>query len=379
MKIIIAMDSFKGSMSSVEATEVVRKVCKKIIPKAKVISFPLADGGEGTIEVIKRLIGGRYKEVIVSDPLGRKIKAKYLKKGKIAFVEMAKASGLILLDENEKNPLWTTTFGTGEIIKDAVFSDCKKIYLCVGGSATNDGGTGALTALGIKFIDRKGRKIYPGKGKDLFEISKVDTSKLSQRIKKCEFVILSDVKNPLYGKRGASYVYAPQKGASKKDVEFLDRGLRNYAKIIKKYTGKDVSKTEGSGAAGGICAGFVSFLNAKIISGIDFILNKGKFEEKIKKADIVITGEGRIDTQTFYGKSLSRIFSFSEKYNIPVVVFAGEVDEKVYKKFNPEKIVIFSILPSIVSKEEAMKKGKSFLKIKSEQIFKVLKWEKVRT
>jgi len=376
MKIIIAMDSFKGSMTSVEATEVVEKSCRKIIPKAKIISFPLADGGEGTVEVIKRLIGGKYEEVIVSDPLGRRIKAKYLKKEKVAFVEMAKASGLILLNENEKNPLFTTTFGTGEIIKEAVFSDCKKIYLCVGGSATNDGGIGALTALGIKFFNKKGEKIYPGKGKDLVEISKVDTSELSERIKKCEFIILSDVKNPLYGEKGAAYVYAAQKGAGEKEVEFLDKGLRNYTKIIKKYTGKDVSKIEGSGAAGGICAGFISFLNAKITSGIDFILNKGKFEEKIRKVDVAITGEGRIDTQTFYGKSLSRIFSFSEKYNIAVIVFAGEVDEKVYKRFNSDKIVIFSILPTIVSKKEAMKKGKNFLKVKSEQIFKVLKWKK---
>ncbi len=379
MKIIIAMDSFKGSMTSVEATEIVGNVCKKIILEAEVVPFPLADGGEGTIEVIKRLIGGRYKEVIVSDPLGRKIKAKYLKKGKVAFVEMAKASGLILLEENEKNPLWTTSFGTGELIKDAVFSNCKKIYLCVGGSATNDGGIGALTALGIKFFNKNGKKIYPGKGKDLFEISKVDTSELSERIKKCEFVILSDVKNPLYGEKGAAYVYAAQKGAGKKEIKFLDNGLRNYAKIIKKYTGKDVSKIEGSGAAGGICAGFISFLNAKITSGIDFILNTGKFEEKIKKTDIVITGEGKVDAQTFYGKSVSRIFSFSEKYNIPVIVFSGEVDEKVYEKVNSNQIVIFSILPAVVPKEEAMKKGKNFLKIKSEQIFKILKWAKVKT
>jgi len=378
MKIIIAMDSFKGSMTSVEATEVVKKICVKIIPEAKVVSFPLADGGEGTVEIIKNLIGGRYKEVIVSNPLGRRIKAKYLKKGKVAFVEMAKASGITLLKEKEKNPLFTTTFGTGELIKDAVFSNCEKIYLCVGGSATNDGGIGALTALGIKFFNKKGEKVYPGKGKDLIEISKVDSSELNERIKKCEFIILSDVKNPLYGEKGAAYVYAAQKGAGEKDIKFLDEGLRNYAKIIKKYTGKDISKIKGSGAAGGISAGFISFLNAKITSGIDFVLNTGKFEGKIKKADIIITGEGKVDTQTFYGKSLSRIFSLSEKYNIAVIVFAGEVDEKVYKKFNSEQIVILSILPAIVSKEDAMKNGKSFLKIKSEQIFKVLKWAKVR-
>jgi len=267
MKIIIAMDSFKGSMTSIEATNIVEKSCYKIIPKAKISSFPLADGGEGTLEVIKRLIGGKYKEIIVSDPLGRRIKAKYLKKGRTAFIEMAKASGLILLKENEKNPLFTTSFGTGELIKEAVFSNCKKIYLCVGGSATNDGGIGTLIALGIKFFNKKGEKIYPGKGRDLVEISKIDTSELSEKMKDCEFIILSDVENPLYGKKGAAYVYATQKGAREKDVEFLDKGLKNYAKVIKEYTGKDVGKIKGSGAAGGICAGFISFLNAKIISG----------------------------------------------------------------------------------------------------------------
>ena len=349
---------------------------KKIFPYAKTTLFPLADGGEGTLEVIERLIGGEKKGVFVSDPLGRKIKAEYLKKGKDGFVEMAKAAGLILLKEKEKNPLKTTTFGVGQIIKKAIENGCKRIYLGVGGSSTNDGGIGALSALGIRFFRKDGSLIYPGTGKDLIEIEKVDISGLSENVIKCKFIILSDVRNPLYGKKGASYVYAKQKGADEKAVEFLDRGLKNYAYVIEKFTGKKVSKIKGAGAAGGISAGFLAFLNAEIKSGVETILKMGSFEEKIKKVDLLITGEGKIDRQTFYGKPLYILFNLTEKYRIPTIALCGTVDEEVYKILNSNLISIMSILPGLVDYKDAMKKAKYYLRIKTEQILKILKYGK---
>ena len=374
MNILIAPDTFKGSLSSIEAGEIIKSGVKKIFPSAKTILFPLADGGEGTLDVIEKVIGGERKRVSVSDPLGRKIKAEYLKKGENCFVEMAKAAGLTLLKEKERDPLKTTTFGVGQIIKKAIEDGCKRIYLGVGGSATNDGGIGALTALGIKFFRKDGSLIYPGTGKDLIEIVKVDTSELHKNTVKCKFIILSDVKNPLYGKKGASYIYAKQKGADEKTVEFLDRGLKNYACVIEKFTGKKVSKIEGAGAAGGISAGFLAFLNAEIKSGAETILKMGNFKEKIKKADLLITGEGKIDKQTFYGKTLQILFNLAEKYRIPTIALCGTVDEEIYKILDSNMISIISILPGLVDYRDAMKKAKYYLRIKTEQIMKILKW-----
>ncbi|HOK56385.1 MAG TPA: glycerate kinase [bacterium] len=373
MKIIVAPNSFKGCLTSIEVTEIIEKEIKKILPSSEIIKFPLADGGDGTLEVLKSLIGGKYIEIEATDPLRRKIKTKYIKKNNVAYIEMAKISGLALLKENEKNPLKTTTFGLGEIIIDAIDKGCKKIYIGVGGSATNDGGTGALTAIGFRFINKNGKIIYPGKGEDLLGINKIEYPENYEKLKKIEFTILSDVKNPLYGKNGAAYVYAFQKGANESMVEILDNGLRNYAKVIKKYTGIEINKVEGSGAAGGIVAGFVSFLKSKVISGIEFILKIGNFEEKIKKADIIITGEGKIDTQSFFGKAVGVILKYSEKYKITVIVLAGIVDEKIYRFLKSPYISIFSIVPGPVPLKDSIENSKKYLEIRTREILKLLK------
>jgi len=373
MKIVVAPNSFKGCLKSTDIVKIIEKEIKKIIPSAEIIKFPIADGGDGTLEVLKNIVGGKYIEIEAHDPLGRKIKTKYLIKEKTAFIEMAKISGLALLKENEKNPLKTTTYGLGEIIIDAINNGCGKIYVGVGGSATNDGGIGFLTAIGFKFIDKSGNIIYPGKGEDLLKIKKIEYPKNYKELKKIKFIVLSDVENPLYGKNGASYVYGPQKGADIEMVKLLDKGLRHYAKLIKKYTGIEVNKIKGSGAAGGISAGFISFLNAEIFSGIKEILKIGKFEEKIKNANLIITGEGKIDKQSFYGKAVGEIIKYSEKYKIPTIVLAGIVDENVYKFFKNDFISIFSIVPGSVSVEESIKNAKKYLKIKINQILKILK------
>jgi len=373
MKILIAPDSFKESLSSLEIAEVMEKCVLKTLPEAKPILFPIADGGEGTLLVLYRILGGDLKEEKVMGPLGKEVKAKWLKKGKDAFIEMAQSSGLSLLKQEERNPLNTTTFGLGQLIKKAFESKCENFYIGIGGSATNDGGIGALSALGVKFYNRNNKLIYPGTGKDLLEIKKVDFADIKKFLLK-NFIILSDVRNPLYGSEGASYVYAPQKGANSKDVFLLDKGLRNYANVVKRYTGKDISKLKGAGAAGGVGGGFYAFLNGKILSGIHTILSIGKFEEKIKKADLLLTGEGKIDSQIKYGKTLGVIFNLVKKYKIPTIAFAGIVERQVYNFIKSHLISIVSISSGITNIEESIKNAKELLEIKVQQVLKIYKF-----
>ncbi|HOL22311.1 MAG TPA: glycerate kinase [bacterium] len=373
MKIIIAPASYKGSITNIEAADIIKKVCHKVFPSAELIIFPLADGGEGTIDVVKELTGGRFFFEYVSGPLGRKIKANWLKKGEVAYIEMAQAAGLTLLKERERNPLKTTTYGVGELIKKAVVRGCKKIFIGVGGSATNDGGIGALTSLGIRFFNGEGKFIYPGSGKDLIKIRKIDISGVMPELKRCEFTVLSDVKNPLYGKEGAAFVYAPQKGASSSDVRILDKGLRNYNRVVKKATGIDMNEVKGAGAAGGIAGGLAAFLNAGVVSGIRTVLQMGRFEERLKGSDLLITGEGRIDVQTIYGKSIGVVTGLCRRYGIPVVILAGSVEECVYRNKSLRDAIILSIVPGVVSLEDAIKNGKRFLYSTTEQVLKMLK------
>lgn len=372
MKIVICPNSFKGALTSLEISSIIAKEIKKFIPSSEIIKFPIADGGDGTLEVLKNLIGGKYIKTFAKDPLGREIETKYLKKESIAYIEMAKISGLALLKENEKNPMETTTYGLGELIKDAIKRKCKKIFIGVGGSATNEGGIGALTALGFKFIDKNGNILYPGKGRNLISIEKVEYPEEYENLKKVKFTILADVNNPLYGKNGASFVYGRQKGATEKMIKILDDGLRHYAKIIKKYTGIQVNKIKSSGAAGGIVAGFVSFLSADVVSGIEEILNLGSFESKIKDANLIITGEGKIDKQTFYGKGVGIILNYSIKYKIPTVVLAGKIEEEIYKFTNNPYISLFSIVQGPVSLEESIRKTRKYIKTKIREILKLI-------
>ncbi|MCM8771746.1 MAG: glycerate kinase [Candidatus Omnitrophica bacterium] len=372
MKIVICPNSFKGALTSLEISSIIAKEIKKFIPSSEIIKFPIADGGDGTLEVLKNLIGGKYIKTFAKDPLGREIETKYLKKESIAYIEMAKISGLALLKENERNPMETTTYGLGELIKDAIKRKCKKIFIGVGGSATNEGGIGALTALGFKFIDKNGNILYPGKGRNLISIEKVEYPEEYENLKKVKFTILADVNNPLYGKNGASFVYGRQKGATEKMIKILDDGLRHYAKIIKKYTGIQVNKIKSSGAAGGIVAGFVSFLSADIVSGIEEILNLGSFESKIKDANLIITGEGKIDKQTFYGKGVGIILNYSIKYKIPTVVLAGKIEEEIYKFTNNPYISLFSIVQGPVSLEESIRKTRKYIKTKIREILKLI-------
>ncbi|MDD3726592.1 MAG: glycerate kinase [Candidatus Ratteibacteria bacterium] len=373
MKIIIAPTSYKGSITNVEAADIMKAASRRVFPSAKLIIFPLADGGEGTLDVIKKIAGGSFVFEDISGPLGRRIKGRWLKKGDTGWIEMAQAAGLTLLKEKERDPLKTTTYGVGELIKGAVLSGCRKVYICVGGSATNDGGIGALTALGVRFFDRGGKVIYPGRGKNLIEIKDIDTSRIIPQLKKCKFKVLSDVENPLYGRYGAAYVYASQKGATDRDIEILDKGLRNYNKIVKKVTGVDMNSIGGSGAAGGIAGGFTAFLGAEIVSGIRTILKMGGFESKIKGADILLTGEGRTDVQTIYGKAIGVVMEICKRHRVPVVILTGSVDDAVYRNKSFKDAIILSIVPKVVSLHEAMKRGKEFLYYTTEQVLRIYK------
>ena len=324
MRILIAPDKFKGSLEALEVCHAVEEGIKLAFPDAKTISIPLADGGEGTARILTEYTQGRFPSVLVNDPLGRKIVAEYgiSGDGKTAFIEMATASGLLLLSKDEYNPLLTSTFGTGELISDALDNGVDKIILGIGGSATTDGGIGMAEALGYKFYDAEGRRLMPN-GESMSKIASIHTQNKDKRLQSLEVVVACDVKNPLYGQSGAAYVYGPQKGADKIDVEKLDRGLRNLSKIASHTFGTAVAHLPGAGAAGGLGAGALWFLNATLEEGVGIVMEQTGIEEEIKTVDLIITGEGKVDEQTLQGKVIKGLADLCGKYNAPLAVLCG--------------------------------------------------------
>ncbi len=326
-KIVIASDSFKGSLTSSQVADAVCEGVKLVYPEAEVIKINVADGGEGTTEAILDSIEGQHVTLNVCDPLGRKIQASYglIDNGLTAVIETAAASGLTLLSPEERNPLLTSTFGTGEMIADALRRGCRKFMIGLGGSATNDGGMGMLSALGYRFMDSEGNTLKDC-GDSLNLIESIDDFKVLKEIAQCEFLIACDVNNPLYGPEGAAYVFAPQKGADREMVQKLDDGLKNLAKQVETFTRKDISSIPGSGAAGGLGAAFIAFTNCRIIRGIDMVLDAIKFDELIAGADLIITGEGKIDKQTAMGKVPFGILKRTEVQGIKTIAIGGIVE-----------------------------------------------------
>ena len=341
-KIIIASDSFKGSLTSLEvaraAEEGVKMVkdanemeyaekTKRDCGECDIRCIEIADGGEGTGATLTRVLGGDVVNTIVSDPLGRKIEATYgiatISGQKTAIMEMAQASGLTLLKPSERNPLLTSTHGTGEMILDALNRGCRKFLIGIGGSATNDGGTGMLEALGFKFIDSNGRPMTGMCGGNINRIARIIPPLL---LEEAEFIIACDVDTPFCGREGAAEVFGPQKGATPEEVVLLEDGMQSLNNIIKRDYGIDLSSIKGTGAAGGLGGAFHAFLNGRLQSGIAVVLDAIGFEEQIKDADLIITGEGRIDSQTCRGKVISGITSVAAKYGVPVIAIAGIVD-----------------------------------------------------
>ena len=377
MKIIIAPDSFKGSLSAVEVADIIEKEIKKVLPKVRIKKFPLADGGEGTVETLVNVTRGKIIHCSVKDPLGRKIRSFFgiLGDKKTAVIEMASASGLPLLSLKERNPLITTTYGTGELIKEALEWGCRKIIIGIGGSATVDGGAGMSQALGVKLLDKKGKELPLGGG-NLGRLVKIDCSHFDKRIRRTKVIIASDVTNPLCGKDGAARVYGPQKGATKKMVETLEKNLFHYAGIIKRDLGKDVLNLPGAGAAGGLGAGLLSFLEARMEKGVELILKTIELERYLKDADFVITGEGKIDAQVKFGKTIFGVAKLAKRHNIPVIALCGTLTDEAYELHRYGISVLKSIIPAPMSLDEAMKNAKKFLKKKAGELIRLISLSK---
>lgn len=327
MKIVIASDSFKGSLSSHEVAQAAMRGVKQVYPTCEIVAVNVADGGEGTVEAVVEALGGEIVTITVSDPLGCPVSACYGLAGNTAIIEMAAASGLTLLTAEERNPWLTSTYGTGEMILDAIRRGCREFFVGIGGSATNDAGTGMLQALGFRFYDVDEHEITNCCGGKLQDIARIDDSEVTAAVRQSRFIVACDVDTPFCGYEGAAYVFAPQKGADAEMVARLDTGMLSFANVIKQTYGVDVVSIAGAGAAGGMGGGFRAILNATLKRGIDMVLDAIGFDNIIIGADLIITGEGRVDSQTIKGKVPSGILWRAKAQGIPVVAIGGSVEE----------------------------------------------------
>lgn len=364
MKIIIAIDSFKGSLTSIEAGKTVQKAITQLLPDAQTEIIPIADGGEGTLAVITHAIQGQIQSLEAHNPCMEPISTSYILSSdqQTAFIEMANISGLPLIKDYQRNPMKTTTYGVGELIQDALEKGCTQFILGIGGSATNDAGAGALQALGFRFLDKEGNILGQG-GEILSQIHSIDRKKIHPLLKNAHFIVACDVRNPFYGPEGAAYIFARQKGADDCMIEQLDQGMCSFAKIIELETGKDISHLPGSGAAGGMGGGFMAFLDAELRSGADLLLDLCQFREKAKDADLIITGEGRMDRQSLMGKIPEKILALGKELHIPVVAIAGSIEDEdalLQAGFKG----VYATKPEDMPLEEAMKRETAVENIK---------------
>ncbi len=374
MNIVIAPDSFKESLSAKAVASNIATAIAKIMPDANLFQIPISDGGEGLLEALVIPAGGRLIPVKVKDPLLRSIQAHYgiLGDGTTAVVEMATASGLELLKKSERNPLSTSTYGTGELIRDALEKGCTKIIIGLGGSATNDGGIGMIKALGGKFLNKKEVSIDEGGGA-LDALNKIDITGLDKRLLRCKIIGACDVSNPLTGPYGASMVFGGQKGGSSLELEQLDKNLLHYASVIKSDLGKDVKAVEGTGAAGGMGAALLAFFDAELIRGIDLIMDILQVEAHIKNADLVVTGEGKIDRQTLYGKTITGVARVAQKHGIPVIAITGKIGSDIDEIYNLGVTSIFSIVNQPMTLQESIEKTEYLIQSCVMNIFRIIK------
>ena len=375
MKVIVAIDSLKGSMSSLEAGEAIKKGILKAIPEADVVVRPLADGGEGTVEALALGMGGKLVTVNVTGPLGEKVDCVYgiLEESKTAIMEMSAAAGITLVPEADRNPLHTTTYGVGEVIKDAISKGCRHFIVGIGGSATNDGGIGMLQALGYGMLDKDGNQVEFG-AKGLKEIETISDDNVIPELKECTFRVACDVTNTLCGEFGCSAVFGPQKGADTTMIIQMDKWLENYAKLTSEKYEKADAKYPGTGAAGGLGFAFLSYTNAVLESGIKIILEETKLENYVKDADIVVTGEGRLDGQTVFGKAPIGVAKIAKKYNKKVIAFSGSVTEDAIACNEHGIDAFFPILRRIQTLQEAMDtvNAKNNMIFSVEQVFRLI-------
>lgn len=356
---VLAPDSFKESMSAEQACQAMQRGVLQVFPDACCIAVPMADGGEGTVEALLRSLDGQGITCMVTGPLVTQQVSTYfaiVDYGRTAVLEMAKANGIHLLAAEQRNPMLTSTYGTGEMIKQALDRGIEKIIVGLGGSVTNDGGAGMAQALGVQFFNSTGEAIQVCGG-NLDQINQIDISQLDARLKNTEILIASDVNNPLCGPNGASAIFGPQKGATPEMVQQLDRNLNHYANLVEASLGISIKNVAGSGAAGGLGFGLMAFADAKLQSGVELIIEQSRLAEKIAQADYVLTGEGKIDSQTALGKTPFGVAQVAQQFNKPVLAFAGLVGEGIESLFDAGFSQIVGINPPDCSLEEALKNG----------------------
>jgi glycerate kinase len=373
MKFVLAPDSFKESMTAKEVADAMERGIRKVMPDAECIKVPMADGGEGTTQSLVDATNGRIYKVKVMGPLGDTVEAELgiLGDKETAIIEMASASGIQLISKEERNPLVATTFGTGQLIKEALDMGVKNLLIGIGGSATNDGGAGMFQALGGRLLDKEGNELPKGGGA-LDKLHSIDISNLDPRLSKINVEVACDVSNPLTGKTGASHIFGPQKGATPEMVERLDNNLKHYGNVIRDQLGIEVDTVPGAGAAGGLGAGLMAFLSAKLIKGVELVIKYTELEKHVVGADYVWTGEGSIDGQTLYGKTPFGVASVAKKYKIPTLVLAGSIGEGVDVLYNHGITSIIGILQSPTSLEDALKNGIENVERTSENIARIL-------
>lgn len=363
MKIVIAPDKFRGSLTGIEFCWIVKEAIWEILPDVEIVEAPVADGGDGTLAAVEAQVPHGKKTMEVNDPLFRKIEASFLynEEYKIAFVEMAEASGLRLLKEEERNCFHTSTYGTGELIKGAMDAGAETIILGIGGSATNDCGMGMAAALGFVFLDEKGKKIEPI-GKNLSKVKKIDTSDVDPRVEVVNFLAASDVISTLYGEDGAAYVYGPQKGASKKEIEILDQGLRDFNEVLIETFNMDIHDVYGAGAAGGMGAAVLTFFTGEVRPGIELVKEMIRFDKRIEGADWLITGEGKLDFQTLLGKAIKGVVESAQNQKIPVAAFCGKITLPQDALATMGIHYSSSVVLEAKDYEDAMENGKEYLR-----------------
>ena len=376
MKVVVAIDSLKGSLSSLEAGNAIKQGIKRVYQDAKIIVKPLADGGEGTVEALVSGMNGKIETVVATGPLGDKIESSYgiIPETRLAIMEMASIAGITLLSLKQRNPLYTTTYGLGEMIKDAISKGCNNFIIGIGGSATNDGGIGMLQALGFDLLDKDGNQVPLG-ARGLKDLVKIDDKNVLPELKKCQFKIACDVTNVLCGENGCSVVFGPQKGATSQMIKDMDQWLYNFANLAKKKYPHSDALVPGTGAAGGLGFAFLTFVKATLESGIDIILETIDLKSDLKDVDVVVTGEGCLDRQSAMGKAPVGVAKMAKLYNKPVISFAGSVTKEA-KLCNQEGIdAYFPIIRNITTLQEAMAKenAKNNLTDTVEQVFRLWK------
>ena len=376
MKIVLAPDSYKNSLTAKQVAQSMKKGFAKVYPDAEFVNVPMADGGEGTVQSLVDARNGQMVTETVVNPLGNKPQAQYglIDDGQVAVIEMAQASGIQFINQFTQNPYVTTTFGTGELIKSAIQKGAKTIIIGIGGSATNDGGAGMAQALGAHLLDDKGEELQYG-GAMLKKLDHIDISEMLPELKDVKVVIASDVTNPLTGENGASHVFGPQKGANPEMVDFLDEALSHYADVLKRDLGKDLEQTPGAGAAGGLGAGLLAFTNSQMRSGVDIVVDYTGLKDIVQDADVVITGEGQIDFQTKFGKTPIGVAKATKAVNpnATVIAIAGSVGEKISELYPLGIDAIFTCVPGVEDLSKAIADTDKNLQQVSENIARLIK------